>query len=331
MLEDFLRIMRPLVSTQDQTQFQVGSSGINFTSTGLAEKCLVQSSQPTLSCTVIVAHSGYKKLPPGIVVPSPSKNQALSNQILRGLINSPNSYSNDLLLFHSETGSATGKIMAEYLETVIPSMPKLLKLHLFDASNVNCSWEPLLTLHKHNVYERICPSYLTCVLAEPDDKFMHQFKNGTTTSKGTKVNVANFYAGITTHGIVKIRNGIYDTMDNVTMINIVHDDYFAVPDDTMNSSLSRCGTYNLKHMPRTFCGDLKFFVQLSLITKLSSLPLPIFRRPTLELAQDILNKKEIEVNAKKENWECPAQNCTLLFKTRKEQMAHTLNCDNWKK
>ena len=83
-------------------------------------------------------------------------------------------------------------------------------------------------------------------------------------------------------------------------------------------------------MPLYFCERIKNFIQLAMITKISTLPLPCLRKQTFTLAKQILDDVDARVKAKSILWQCPADGCEFLpFKTKKLQMEHTAKCTNW--
>ena len=228
LLNNLLMLTQPLISVQDHTSIQFGSSGLRFCSTGLEEKALKMSSQPQLSATVIVAHSGYRKLPMGIVFPSSSTNDLCNQEILRSLINGDDPLPNDTYMWHTETGAATMKIMAEYQALVFPTMPDLPLYHSYDTAKANCGFLPALIMDQFGVSDKLVPSHLTCEMAEPDEAFMNLFKNGTEHSDGVKIAVAEFYNGILEYGQVIVNNGLISPMDFKTLFYICIAMYNAV-------------------------------------------------------------------------------------------------------
>lgn len=335
-LDILIEILAAAIFVDDQTSAQYGGSGLNYFSCGEGKVLVdMHSDQERIRASVLVGGMGKRKAPFAIVIPTQSKSKEKNEQIFRGLFNGENPLPADSWIFHSESGSANGTIMAKYIYLCLKSMVKLKKLRIYDAVSCNDDHKVLHVMEEFDTEGRIVMEHITCIAATPDDRFMWEMKygcraaNGFRHSNGSKIDIAQAYKGIGEFGKeVKTVEGVIKTLPIKTVFKLFKKNFDAVPETTLYKSNLRCGNYLMTHCPRKSTIHLKSFLQKALVVNGNTIPRPEIKLKSNEEIVKIISEEAERLDGPK--FECPAEQCHLKFKTAREQYQHTSSCIHWR-
>lgn len=343
-IEKLTEYAKALAYTIDQTGFLYGSSGLKFIHSGDNAGEQRHSNKPRAKATGICAQNGLTPWQFGLVFKQPFKKNEDRNEIeLKSLYHGELAVDEGSLIYFQKTGSCDSKILAQYCIYHWLKMPKGPKIGFQDVAKCNSGWIPTCAQIRYNVRIVECQSYLTSVLAGPDDRFFNFAKNGYLKTEngetkkviGIKQRVQDIYNSDAPFpkGPERSENGAILPLNKQVFWHILKDVLTKIDPKVMFQSMHSCGFFVITN----FYGHehVKEFVQRAFVTDRKSLAKKVAPKTITLVNLNISDIIEIMIemrsdpkiiNAARPVYRCPAPACQKSFKTLKSQVAHSISC-----
>ena len=212
-------------------------------------------------------------------------------------------------------------------------LPSGFKLFCFDSSKINLSHEMLLYIGLSN-FIIVCPSYMTCELNVPDDRFMNEFKNGTESNNfdGYKQKIQSAYNSTehAPYGPPLSNSGGILPLDQKTVYWAMYHAWEKVEPSVMVNSFQRIGFMLPIHL--TNFEQLKLFMKKALVLDTKKVPASSIQHTETCTVRTTKAKANEIIKRSKSNMVhvCLAHGCSKKFKLKRDMLSHLSDCRKWK-